>query len=90
MATAYSRAGAVSLVVEGVPSDAPAADRTLAGRFTGLSFAVPDAHATYRELTAKGVVFSGAPERQPWGGTLATLLDPSGNALQIVQLPTES
>lgn len=34
---------------------------------------------------AKGVAFSGAPEPQAWGGTLATFMDPAGNRLQLVQ-----
>jgi predicted enzyme related to lactoylglutathione lyase len=55
------------------------------GRFTGLSFSVPDIQSKYAELLSKGVTFSGAPEAQAWGGTLATFTDPAGNALQLVQ-----
>jgi predicted enzyme related to lactoylglutathione lyase len=57
------------------------------GRFTGLSFAVPDAAARHHELQALGVPFTGLPEQQPWGGIIATLQDPSGNELQICQPP---
>lgn len=53
------KAGAVNLIVESVPSDAPEEDLALAG----------------------------APERQAWGGTLATFRDPAGNGLQLVQRP---
>ncbi len=81
------KAGAVDLVMESVPSDAPEKDRALVGRFTGLSFDVPDAQAAYAELLGKGVLFAGEPERQAWGGTLATFLDPAGNGLQLVQRP---
>ena len=81
------KAGAVDLVMESVPSDAPAEDRALIGRFTGLSFDVPDVQAVYAKFLGKGVAFSGAPERQPWGGTLATFQDPAGNGLQLVQRP---
>ena len=78
------KAGEVDLVMESVPTDAPAEDRALIGRFTGLSFDAPDFQAAYVELLGKGVAFAGAPERQAWGGTLATFLDPAGNGLQLV------
>jgi catechol 2,3-dioxygenase-like lactoylglutathione lyase family enzyme len=79
-------AGNCQLVVEPVP-DAPADEQFLVGRFTGLSFTVPDIHAKHRELQARGVQFTGEPELQFWGGTLATLRDPAGNELQLVQVP---
>ncbi len=84
------KAGSAALVVETVVEDAPEEDQVLVGRFTGLSFSVPDVAAKHQELVAAGVAFSGSPEKQPWGGILATLLDPSGNALQIVQHPAAS
>jgi len=80
-------AGAMELVVESVPDDAPEEERLLVGRFTGLSFTVPDLRARYAELLSRGVVFSGEPERQAWGGTLATFVDPAGNELQLVEQP---
>jgi catechol 2,3-dioxygenase-like lactoylglutathione lyase family enzyme len=79
--------GAAELVVEQVGDDAPAEDRGLVGRFTGLSFEVADAAARHQALQAQGVVFDGPPERQSWGGILATFEDPSGNTLQICQKP---
>ena len=83
-------AGNTELVVETVPDDAPAEDQALVGRFTGLSFAVQDIEQKHRELKALGVHFTGLPEKQSWGGILATMQDPAGNALQIVQRPTEA
>lgn len=80
-------AGNCELVVEAVAPDAPAEEQALVGRFTGLSFQVPDVQAAHRTLAARGVRFSGLPERQFWGGTLATLCDPEGNELQIVERP---
>lgn len=80
-------AGNCELVVEALPPDAPQEDQVLVGRFTGLSFQVPDVQAKHAQLAAKGVVFSGPPEEQFWGGVLATFRDPEGNALQIVQRP---
>jgi uncharacterized glyoxalase superfamily protein PhnB len=81
------QAGAAALVVEAVPKDAEAADRALVGRFTGLSFEVPSAAAAYRDLRSRGVVFTGEPEKQFWGGTLATFRDPAGNELQLCEWP---
>jgi len=82
------KAGNTELVVEVVAADAPEEDRILVGRFTGLSFTVQDCGEKHRDLVALGVSFTGAPEKQFWGGILATLQDPSGNELQIVQQPT--
>jgi predicted enzyme related to lactoylglutathione lyase len=82
------RSGGTDLVVERVAADAPEDDQVLVGRFTGLSFTVADAAAKYRELQALGVLFTEPPEKQFWGGILATLQDPSGNQLQIAQHPT--
>ncbi|MGF6345763.1 VOC family protein [Variovorax sp. W2I14] len=80
-------AGPMSLVVERVEDDAPEEDRVLVGRFTGLSFDVEDIQSKYKELSSLGVDFSGLPERQQWGGVLATLRDPAGNELQLVEQP---
>ena len=81
------KSGGAELVVESVAEDAPEEERALVGRFTGLSFTVDDAAAKHKELLARGVQFTGSPEKQHWGGILATLQDPSGNGLQIVQQP---
>ncbi len=79
-------AGQANFIVECVPHDAPQEDQVLVGRFTGVSFEVPDIATTHRDLVARGVHFTGAPEPQSWGGVLATLRDPEGNELQIVQV----
>ena len=81
------KAGNTELVVESVSDDAPEEDKVLVGRFTGLSFTVQDDAAKHIELEALGVKFTGLPEKQAWGGILATPQDPSGNELQIVQQP---
>jgi uncharacterized glyoxalase superfamily protein PhnB len=80
--------GTCELVVERVASEAPAEDRALVGRFTGLSFHVHDLDALYRSLMQRGAHFIAPPERQSWGGVLATLQDPAGNALQLAQYPS--
>lgn len=79
--------GELELIVEVVPNDAPAEDQALVGRFTGLSFAVADISTEHSRLLAAGVPFTGAPEKQFWGGWLATFKDPAGNELQLVQHP---
>jgi catechol 2,3-dioxygenase-like lactoylglutathione lyase family enzyme len=77
--------GGIQIILESV---APASeDRALVGRFLGLSFAVSDIEREFVTLSARGVKFTGSPELQNWGGALATLQDPSGNQLQIVQYP---
>lgn len=78
----------IRLVVEAVPRDAQPHDQSLVGRFSGVSFAVPDIAAEHQRLLSLGVTFTGAPERQSWGGMLATFQDPSRNELNIVQYAT--
>lgn len=80
-------AGAMTLVVEAVGAEAPEEEQVLVGRFTGLSFEVSNAVAMYEALSTRGVAFTGLPEKQFWGGTLATLRDPAGNEIQICQQP---
>jgi catechol 2,3-dioxygenase-like lactoylglutathione lyase family enzyme len=79
-------AGPAQLVVEAVQPDAADEDHALVGRFSGLSFSVPDIHAAFTELQALGVRFTSAPERQSWGGILATFADPADNQFQLVQV----
>jgi predicted enzyme related to lactoylglutathione lyase len=79
--------GATKLIIEATQEDQQGEGKGLVGRFTGLSFPVEDIHTKHRELCAAGVEFSGVPERQYWGGWLATFKDPSGNRLQLVQQP---
>jgi catechol 2,3-dioxygenase-like lactoylglutathione lyase family enzyme len=78
-------AGNCQLVVETVASDAPPDDQALVGRFTGLSFLVPSVHVAHQDMVGHGVRFTSPPERQAWGGTIATFTDPDGNAFQIAQ-----
>lgn len=48
---------------------------------------VSDIHAEYACLAAAGVAFIRAPEREHWGGWVATLKDPDGNVLQLLEFP---
>ena len=55
----------------------------LVGRHTGVGLAVDDLEAEHARLVALGVTFSTPPTRQPWGGFMALLKDPSGNTLYL-------
>ena len=81
-------AGNTQLVVEPVGPEAPEEEQILVGRFTGLSFSVASLQDKYNELRTLGVRFMGEPEVQSWGGVLATVCDPAGNELQLVQAPS--
>ena len=52
-----------------------------------VNLAVADIHAVYQKLTARGVVFDRRPEREHWGGWVASFRDPDGNLLQLLQQP---
>lgn len=64
------------------PDDPESKD--LVGRFVGVSIEVEDIEATFESLASKGVEFTGPPEKQPWGGTLAHFRDPDGNMLTLL------
>jgi lactoylglutathione lyase len=55
----------------------PASDRNPAGRVE-LGFIVADVEAFYREMSAKGVLFSMPPKKQDFGGVLAQFVDSEG------------
>jgi predicted enzyme related to lactoylglutathione lyase len=62
----------------------------MVGRFTGVSFAVEDIKATYKDLKAKGVDFEGKPEMEEWGGALAHFRDPANNVFTLIQYPNQN
>jgi predicted enzyme related to lactoylglutathione lyase len=62
----------------------------LVSRHTGIAFGVEDLQKTYEAWLARGVRFTLAPTKQPWGGTLAQLADPEGNLLTLDQYRKES
>ena len=75
-----------TLALNSVGNERPDGNK-LVGRFTGITLTVPDIEDAYRSLSAKGVRFSGAPTRQPWGGTMTSLLDPDGNEISLLEMP---
>jgi len=56
---------------------------SLVGGNTGIGLATDDLDAEYATLAAKGVEFTMAPSDQPWGGRLATFVDPEGNEIVL-------
>ncbi|MDP6549646.1 MAG: VOC family protein [Dehalococcoidia bacterium] len=48
---------------------------------------VDDIHGEHRRLNEAGVELIRPPEQEHWGGWIATLKDPDGNILQLLQLP---
>ena len=53
-----------------------------------VNLAVDDIHASYQRLRGKGVEFIREPEKEHWGGYVATFKDPDGNVLQLLQQPS--
>jgi predicted enzyme related to lactoylglutathione lyase len=53
-----------------------------------IHLTVSDIQAVHARLSQAGVVFTREPEREEWGGWVATFTDPDGNTLQLMQLPT--
>ena len=52
-----------------------------------INLSVTDIRAVHDRLVRAGIVFTRAPEREEWGGWVATFADPDGNVLQLMQLP---
>ncbi len=52
-----------------------------------VNLAVDDIDAAHARLARAGVTFTRQPEREEWGGDVATFADPDGNTLQLLQLP---
>ena len=51
-----------------------------------VNLGVEDIHAEHERLISKGVEFTRPPEHEHWGGWVATLSDPDGNIIQLLQL----
>jgi uncharacterized glyoxalase superfamily protein PhnB len=50
-----------------------------------INFNVSDIDFVYRSLSEKGVTFLRLPEKEHWGGYVATFKDPDGNVVQLLQ-----
>ena len=54
-----------------------------------VNFDVDDIHELHDALSGKGVEFIREPEKEHWGGWVASFLDPDGNVVQVLQQPPE-
>lgn len=52
-----------------------------------VNLATDDIECDAARLTAAGVPCDRPPERESWGGMVATFRDPDGNVVQLLQLP---
>jgi len=52
-------------------------------------FEVADIHKVHERLSNLGVFFIRRPEKEHWGGWIATFQDPDDNILQMLQLPSK-
>ncbi len=50
-----------------------------------VNLAVDDIHAAAERLRRAGVALTRPPEREGWGGWVATFHDPDGNTVQLLQ-----
>ena len=60
------------------------------GRYLGFSLEVEDINAFYARLKQEGVEFTGAPEKQFWGGIMTHIVDPNKNTFSIVQVESKA
>jgi predicted enzyme related to lactoylglutathione lyase len=52
-----------------------------------VNLGVSDIHEAFRTLESRGVSFIRSPEKEHWGGWVATFFDPDGNLLQLLEAP---
>jgi catechol 2,3-dioxygenase-like lactoylglutathione lyase family enzyme len=62
-------------------------DNRQPGGNTGIVFETDNIYELHRRLVDEGVEFKLKPQRQQWGGLMATFLDPDGNELTAVEDP---
>jgi catechol 2,3-dioxygenase-like lactoylglutathione lyase family enzyme len=74
-----------SIIVEA--ADDGARREGLLGRFTAVAFETKNARRLYTDLKSRGVLLSGPPDKQYWGGSLLFAKDPAGNTITFVEYP---
>lgn len=74
-----------SLAIEVTAPEREECGSRLVGRLTGVTLMVDSMDEACARLAGRGVRFLGAPEKQPWGGTLAHFEDPDGNVLTLLE-----
>lgn len=76
------RAGPLELIIDG---HSQTRGQTAEPSRVLLNLFVADIHAEHQRLSEAGVAFIRPPEQEPWGGIIATMTDPDGNYVQIVE-----
>ena len=51
------------------------------------NLSVMDIVSIHRDMVKQGVQFIREPEKESWGGIVATFSDPDGNILQLLEFP---
>ncbi|WP_040307400.1 VOC family protein [Agarivorans albus] len=54
-------------------------------RFLGFSIEVSNILQLYNTLTERGVLFTGPPEKQSWGGLMTHIIDCNENTFSFIQ-----
>lgn len=78
--------GATTEVILYVPDENWEHYKQVLGKSQSITFNVVDMKGVVADLKAKGVEIVSEPDPQPWG-TYATISDPDGNKLLLVELP---
>ena len=68
----------------------PSIDTVLLGRFLGFSLEVKDMDNFYQKSIELGIIFTGPPEEQVWGGIMTHVIDCSGNTFSVVQVENKA
>ena len=68
----------------------PSFDTVLLGRFLGFSLEVKDMDHFYQKSIELGIIFTGPPEEQVWGGIMTHVIDCSGNTFSVVQVENKA
>ena len=54
-----------------------------------VNFDIEDIHSFHDAIAGKGVEFIRVPEKEHWGGWVASFKDPDGNIIQVLEQPAE-
>ena len=68
----------------------PSIETVLLGRFLGFSLEVKDMDNFYQKSIELGIIFTGPPEEQVWGGIMTHVIDCSGNTFSVVQVENKA
>lgn len=67
----------------GIVLQAAQASQKAVGGSTGIVLGSSDVEDTYQEMSGRGVTFTQAPVKQPWGAVEAVFSDPDGNTYSL-------